>query len=353
MAAKKKNWLLYGANGYTGELIARRAVEKGLKPILAGRSEIKIRALAEELGLPFRIFALDNDLEIQNQIGDCLLVLHCAGPFIETAEPMANACIATGVHYLDITGEIPVYEKLYSLSSKAIAKKVMLLPGVGFDIVPTDCLAVMLKEKLPKAHFLELGFSGFTDISRGTLKSALAQLPYGSKVRRNGKIETVPQLSMKKIVEISGSYAEFFAIPWGDVFTSFISTGIPNIAVYSSFPASQAKILKFLRPTTFFLKNSLILKGIQKLVDFTVSGPDVEKRKSGVVYLWGEAWTEASSKKVSIRMRCAEGYEFTVESALAAVVKIEKGKVQSGFMTPAKVFGSKFVLEIPGTKILS
>ncbi|RHX86225.1 saccharopine dehydrogenase family protein [Leptospira stimsonii] len=353
MAAKKKNWLLYGANGYTGELIARKAVERGAKPILAGRSELKIRALAEELGLSFRIFSLENATEVESQIADCFAVLHCAGPFVETAVPMANACISSGVHYLDITGEIPVYEKLYALSAKAHAKKVMLLPGVGFDIVPTDCLAVMLKEKLPKAHFLELGFSGFTDISRGTLKSALAQMPYGSKVRRNGKIETIPQLSLKKVVEISGSYAEFFAIPWGDVFTAFVSTGIPNITVYSSLPASQAKLLKWLQPTTMLLKSSLILKGMQKLVELTVSGPGDEKRKNGSVLLWGEAWTEASSKKVSIRMRCAEGYEFTIESALAAIAKVEKGKTESGFTTPAKVFGPKFVLEIPGTKILS
>ncbi|EMO10682.1 saccharopine dehydrogenase domain protein [Leptospira borgpetersenii str. Noumea 25] len=281
MAAKRKNWLLYGANGYSGELIARKAVERGQKPILAGRAESKIQPLAEELGLPFRIFSLENSKEVQAQILDCFLVLNCAGPFTETALPMAETCIESGVHYLDITGEISVYETLYSLSSKALAKKVMLLPGVGFDVVPTDCLAVMLKEKLPKAHSLELGFSGFTDISGGTLKSMLAQLPHGSRVRRNGKIETIPQLSLKKVVEISGKYAEFFAIPWGDVFTSFISTGISNITVYSSLPEFQTKILKLLQPTALFLKNSLILKGMQKLVELTVRGPDEEKEKRG------------------------------------------------------------------------
>ncbi|EMO41884.1 saccharopine dehydrogenase family protein [Leptospira noguchii] len=353
MAAKKKNWLLYGANGYTGKLIARKAVERGQTPILAGRSESKIRSVAEELGLPFKIFSLENPKEIQNQISGSSLVLNCAGPFIETAVPMAKACIESRVHYLDITGEIPVFETLYSLSPKALAKNIMLLPGVGFDIVPTDCIAVMLKEKLSKAHFLELGFTGFTDLSRGTLKSALVQLPYGSKIRRNGKIETIPQLSLKKVVEINGHYAEFFAVPWGDVFTSFISTEIPNITVYSSFPELQTKILKLLRPGIFFLKNTTILKGIQKIVEVIASGPDEQKRKKGEVLLWGEVWSEANSKRVSIRMRCTEAYEFTVESALAAVSKVEKKKFHAGFTTPAKVFGSKFVLEIPGTKILS
>ncbi|TGK31011.1 saccharopine dehydrogenase [Leptospira gomenensis] len=353
MAAQKKQWLLYGANGYTGELIAREAVSRGFQPILAGRSEPRVRALAEELGLSFRIFSLEDHDTIRKEIEDCLFVLHCAGPFVETAVPMASACILSGVHYLDITGEIPVYEKLHSLSSQALAKKVMLLPGVGFDIVPTDCLAMMLKEKLPKAHFLELGFSGFTEISRGTLKSALAQLPYGSKVRRNGKMETIPQLSLKKVVEVSGHYAEFFAIPWGDVFTSFFSTGIPNITVYSSFPSSQTKWMKFLQPASVLLKNSLIVKALQKLVEVSVSGPGAETRKNGSVFLWGEAWTEAGSKKVSLRMRCAEGYEFTVESALAAVAKLQKGKVRAGFTTPSQVWGSRFVLEIPGTKLLS
>ncbi|EMY24384.1 saccharopine dehydrogenase domain protein [Leptospira interrogans serovar Australis str. 200703203] len=153
MATKKKNWLLYGANGYTGKLIAKKAVERGQTPILAGRSESKIRFLAEELGLPFRVFSLENPKEIQNQISDSFLVLNCAGPFIETAIPIAKACVESGVHYLDVTGEIPVFEMLYSLSPKALAKNIMLLPGVGFDVVPTDCLAVMLKENFPKPIF--------------------------------------------------------------------------------------------------------------------------------------------------------------------------------------------------------
>src|SRR6266849_1625195 len=142
------NWLIYGANGYTGELIAREAARRGHRPILAGRSADRIVPLARELGCESRAFALD-------RIGDALdgiaLALHCAGPFIRTSAPMVAACLRSGAHYLDITGEIPVFEAIMKRDADAKARGVTLLPGVGFDVVPTDCLAAMLARRMPDA----------------------------------------------------------------------------------------------------------------------------------------------------------------------------------------------------------
>src|SRR4051794_8227576 len=122
-------WMIYGANGYTGELIAREAVRRGHRPILAGRHAGKIEPLANELGCEARVFGLG-----EPQLDDIELVLHCAGPFVHTAMPMVRACLTTGAHYLDITGELGVFEQIFARDGEAKRANVTLLPGVGFDV---------------------------------------------------------------------------------------------------------------------------------------------------------------------------------------------------------------------------
>lgn len=186
------NWLIYGANGYTGELIAREAVRQGLKPTLAGRNKAKVEALAQELGLDYKAFGLDNVDAISEQLQGFKLVMHCAGPFSATSKPMMEACIKAGAHYLDITGEIAVFELAQSLNSQAEKADIVLCPGVGFDVIPTDCVAAALKEALPDATHLALGFDSRTGFSPGTAKTSTEGMAEGGKIRKNGKITTVP-----------------------------------------------------------------------------------------------------------------------------------------------------------------
>lgn len=186
------NWIIYGANGYTGELIAREAVRLGLKPTLAGRNKAKVEALAQELGLGYKAFGLDNVDAVSEQLQGFKLVMHCAGPFSATSKPMMEACIKAGAHYLDITGEISVFELAQSLNSQAEKADVVLCPGVGFDVIPTDCVAAALKEALPDATHLALGFDSKTGLSPGTAKTSTEGMAEGGKIRKNGKITTVP-----------------------------------------------------------------------------------------------------------------------------------------------------------------
>src|SRR5437762_9987666 len=150
-------WLLYGANGYAGELAARRAVEGGERPVLAGRRAEEVGRLAGALGLEHRVFGLDDGAAVEKGLSGMAAVLHCAGPFSRTAMPMAEGCLRARAHYLDITGEIEVFEALAARGEEARQTGVSLLPGVGFDVVPSDCLAAHLHRRLPTATHLALG----------------------------------------------------------------------------------------------------------------------------------------------------------------------------------------------------
>jgi short subunit dehydrogenase-like uncharacterized protein len=336
-------WLLYGANGYTGELIAREAVRRGERPILAGRSAEKVEPLARELGCDWRAFELD-----RIDLSGVQAVLHCAGPFFRTSEPMVRACLAAGVHYLDITGELSVFEAIMARNDEAMQRDVMLLPGVGFDVVPTDCLAAMLKAKMPDAEELWLAFySPRAEVSRGTLKTMIEGIGEGGAVRRDGKIVRVPMAWDVRDIEFSCGTRTAMTIPWGDVSTAYYTTGIPNIRVYNAASPGSIKRLKRLRMLLPIAARWPIRNLLMKYADRR-TGPGEEKRNKGRMYLWGRV--ARGERSITMTMSTPEGYLFTVRSSLDAMERVLQNP-KPGSFTPARAFGADFVNTISGVDV--
>ncbi|MBA3335757.1 MAG: saccharopine dehydrogenase NADP-binding domain-containing protein [Acidobacteria bacterium] len=342
-----KNFLIYGANGYTGELVAREAVRRGLKPILAGRSQNKIEPLAKELNLIFRTFSLEDKKSLEYTLKEVDFVLHCAGPFSLTSQPMVEACLRLGKHYLDITGEIAVFEQMAQRDEAAKKAGIMIMPGVGFDVVPSDCLALHLKNRLPSATVLTLAFYGLGKISHGTQATMLMNIGNGGAIRKNGEITRVPAAYKAREINFGEFSKTAVAIPWGDVSTAFYSTGIPNIEVYTVVPELNLKLLKLSRYIGWLLASKPVQNYLQKQIPS--GGANEEERTQGKTYLWGEV-SDADGNRVSTRMQAPEGYTLTVLTALNIAEKLLEGNFQKGFQTPAKAFGADLILEIEGVK---
>jgi short subunit dehydrogenase-like uncharacterized protein len=340
------NFLIYGANGYTGELIVRYAVERGMKPILAGRNAEKVAALAKQYSLEFRVFSLEETEKLESVLREVSLVLHCAGPFSITSKPMVEACIKTGRHYLDITGEIAVFEAMAELNERAEAANVMVMPGVGFDVVPSDCLALHLKNRLPTATNLTLAFSGLGGISHGTQATMTMNVGNGGAVRRDGKITSVPAAYKIREIDFGEMKTKAVTIPWGDVSTAYYSTGIPNIEVFTVIPEDRLKLLKLSRYVGWLLATSPVQNYLQSKIP--VGGPSDEDRKNGKTLLWGEA-SDDKGNRVEARQQGVEGYTLTALGALNIVQKILDGNFCVGFQTPAKCYGADLILEIEGS----
>jgi short subunit dehydrogenase-like uncharacterized protein len=303
-----KTFLIYGANGYTGELIAREAARRGLKPILSGRSQSKIEPLAKELNLTHRTFSLEDKKSLEYTLKEVDFVIHCAGPFSLTSEPMVEACLRTGKHYLDITGEISVFEAMARRDEAATKAGIMIMPGVGFDVVPSDCLALHLKNQLPSATNLTLAFCGLGGISHGTQATMTMNVGSGA-VRRDGEITRVPAAYRRRAVDFGEFTKTAVTIPWGDVSTAYYSTGIPNIEVYTVLPEANLKMLKLSRYLGWLLKTNLIQSYLQKQIP--EGGPSAEARAAGKTYLWGEV-TDGKGNRAEARLVCPEGYTTTV-----------------------------------------
>jgi short subunit dehydrogenase-like uncharacterized protein len=345
--------LLYGANGYTGRLIARRAAERGLPVVVAGRSARRITRLGAELSLPHRIFPLDDADRVADGLQGASAVLSCAGPFIDTFEPLARACIAAGVHYLDVTGEIDVFEGLAALGDEAAAAGVMLLPGVGFDVVPTDCVAAHLVARLPDAYRLLLGFAGSArGMSRGTARTMVRNLGRPSRVRRGGRIVDVPPGALTRDIDFGRGPRHSVAISWGDVATAWYTTGIPNIEVYR--PASPAllRALRLVGQATALLGSGPVRALAAGIIRLRPEGPDDPALASGRSVVWGRVENDAGAAVEAV-LHGPDGYVLTAEAALLAVAHVLAGDVRPGFQTPAGAYGVELALAVPGVRLES
>ncbi len=340
------DWLLYGANGYTGELIAREAVRRGLRPMLAGRTLAAVAPLARELGLAHRVFALDLPAEVDRGLDGMSVVLHCAGPFARTSRPMVESCLRTRVHYLDITGEIAVFESCAARSTAAREAGIMLLPGTGFDVAPSDCLAAHLKARLPTATHLALGFQVAASISRGTATTMIENIHRGGMVRKDGVLTPVPPGYKTRVIDFGRGPRAAATIPWGDVATAFHSTGIPNVEVYMTAGREARLMMQVARVAGPLLATRPMQRLLKAAVRRSPRGPSADQRASARSSLWGEA-RDANRTMVS-RLLAPESYALTVQTALAAVEKVRAGAAKPGFQTPSLAFGADFILEIDG-----
>ena len=296
----KESFLIYGAYGYTGRLIAELAVERGLKPVLAGRNAALTQQLAEQLGLKSVVFEVSDAAALREALRPVKAVLHCAGPFSETTALMLDACMDTQTHYLDITGEYEVFEYVAGRRAEAERRGIVMIPGVGFDVVPSDCLSAFLKQQLPDATQLELAFVGGS-VSRGTALTVAQNLGKLGAERQNGQLVPVALAQHVREIDFGPFRLLCGSIPWGDISTAYYSTGIPNIRVLMAQPPSQIRFAKMSRHMGWLLQQGWVKRLIQTQIRSKVTGPSEHMRRTGKSFLWGQV-TNAAGRQVTARL---------------------------------------------------
>ncbi len=345
------DWMIYGANGYTGGLIAREAMRRGLAPVLAGRDAAKIREIAKDLSLPSKAFSLDAPRDIAMALSGVGLVLNCAGPFSKTADPLMRACLKARAHYLDITGEVDVLEDAHRLDAEAKSAGVVLCPGVGFDVTPTDCIALMLKTALPEADELALGFESDHHMSPGTAKTLVEGLGKSGKIRRGGRIVDLPVGRGCREVDFGCGRKRATPIPWGDVASAFYTTGISNITVFTPIPSPFLSIARLTNACGFILRSPRVQNWLAELIGKVIKGPGAAMREASRTWVWGEA-KDAAGRSKEIRIVAPNGYSLTVSSSLAIVERLLAEGRPPGCWTPAGLMGKDFILSLPGVSML-
>ncbi|PTB97591.1 hypothetical protein C9994_02170 [Marivirga lumbricoides] len=338
--------LIYGAYGYTGRLIAQQAMKQAVNVHLAGRNEESLRQVATETGFTYTVISLEEDKKLENLLSSYKVVIHCAGPFSETALPMVKACISSKTHYIDITGEVSVFENIYSFDSQAKEAKIALIPGAGFDVVPTDCLAAHMKERMSDATHLEMAFVGEkTGMSRGTAVTMAKNASQGGYIREKGKLKQVPLAYQIKEVDFPHRKQWCMTIPWGDLMTAYYQTEIPNIKVFSGASKKMLKRIRRFRFLKFLLGIAWIQKSVRKKIENSVTGPSQEHLEKGKTYIIATVKNDKGDTKTSTLIT-PEAYQLTSLTALKAGLKlITDNSNNIGYLTPAQAFGKDFILE--------
>jgi short subunit dehydrogenase-like uncharacterized protein len=344
--------MLYGAYGFTGRLIVEQAVKSGLRPVLAGRDEVKLAQLADRYSLDHQVIDLEDQVILTATVANFDLVFHAAGPFVYTARPMIRACLDGQAHYLDITGELPVFDLVFDHQQEAQERRVALISGMGFDVVPSDCLANYVAVQVPGAKELEIAIVTLGNSSGGTAKTFLEMLPQGGRIRRDGHYVALPY--GEKTIRVpmpNGRIYTAAAVPWGDLATGYRSTGIPNITTYLALPRRWIGAMG--RTTSIgaaILSRKSIRKMAQAVAGVTMTGPDENARRTGRSYLWARA-NDGSRNIAEAWLETAEAYQLTAVAAVSAVKKILAGELAaSGALTPAQAFGADFVLELENSR---
>jgi len=294
------------------------------------------------------VFALDDPNAVRHGIDGCGTVLLVAGPFSATSRPMLDACLEKGAHYLDLTGEVGVFEACHARDAEARARNVVVLPGAGFDVVPSDCLAATVKEQLPDATSLELAFSwGGTSVSRGTFETMMEAARDGSYARRHGRIEHEPLFAHQRDVPFRHQRLRGVSIPWGDVSTAYYSTGIPDIVVYVAVPRVVAAMAPVVRAVAPRFARLVAKPSVQRWLDSKRMGPSERARSVQTCHLWARA-SNARGQSVEATLVVPETYRFTQVVTVECVRRVLENKLPPGATTPSRAFGARFVTEFDG-----
>ena len=328
--------VIYGATGYTGRAITRTAVARGLNVTVAGRDANKLRHLAAEFGVAWQALNLqDTEGLIQLFSGACA-VLNVAGPFAETAVPVAQACLTAGVHYLDVSGELPSYRALGELNDQAVARNLLMLPGAAFVVAPSDCLALYLKDKVPNAKRLFLGMSAVDSFSRGTLQAMVRMIARTVVVRRNHRLTGVHVGRLERLFDFGNGARKCAAVSWADVFSAYHSTGIPNIEAYVEADALRAMIYQVHAELAPILRTQPVQSIVAAVTRLWPQTPGNRHEVTRVITATVE---DPSRQSHTASLALPDGYVITPPIAVELAARVLDGDWAPGLRTPAQLYG--------------
>ncbi len=341
--------LLYGATGFTGRSVAQAFSDAGIDVVLSGRNRVKLGELAESLQLPWKATRLDEPEVLDRLVASASMVLNAAGPFAGTCVPLVESCLRVRRHYVDLSGEYPSFSAIERYHPEAIENNVMLMPGAGFVVVPSDCLAVHLKNRMPEARYLRLAFSSVESFSRGTLRAMLNLVARNVVIRRHGSMTTVPVGRLQRCFDFGDGAVRGTAVSWADVITAWHSTGIPNIEVYAESDAWRMFMYQLGALQAPF-QTAGIRRAIDQFAQYWPEGPSAQTQDRATRQIVGEV-TDPGMHTIRARMTLPDGYLITPPIALSICQRVLNRDWHQGFRTPAQVYGVGLLDDLEGVEL--
>jgi short subunit dehydrogenase-like uncharacterized protein len=304
--------------------------------------------MASALSLEWRTACVDDPDGLRSMLTSVSVLMNTAGPFTTTAMPLIDACIDSGAHYLDITGEAGVIEETTRAHDAAVRRGVMLMPAVGFEVVASDCLAAHVARRLPAAMVLRLGFHKSQPSSRGSLRTCIDTNGQGVLVRRHRKLVRVPPGSLVHYFDFGQGPQMSLAVSLGDVSSAYFSTGIPDVEAYLCATLPIWCAITANQYWGWLLSTPSFRALLKTQLELLTADPTAHERNTGWGALVAEA-TDANGRCVRSRLRTGDVYWYTAQSAVAVAEKCLSGEFRPGFQTPSQVYRADFALSFEST----
>ena len=197
---------------------------------------------------------------------------------------------------------------------------------------------------------LILGVHGRGPLSQGTMRTMVEGFLAKGAVRESEVLRLVPIVYRSSVLSFANRKRSCMTVPWGDVSTSFYSTGVPNIRVEFSSKETWIFLLRLLRPLAILWDSNWCKSVLRKYIKTMAKGPDQKQLQTQGCDMVAYA-LRADGSGLRAHLQSVNGYRLTADTALAAIERIESSKLAAGFYTPSKAFGWEFIQNLEGVKL--
>ena len=337
--------MVYGATGFSGAALSGRLAGAGHNLVVAGRHQGRVRGLAQSLGVSQRTFSLNDPADVQGGLAGVEVLINAAGPFQATARALIEGCLRTGTHYLDLSGEWPVFAMAQHLGPAALAAGVMIMPGVGFSIVVSDCLMAQAARQVPEATLLRVAGSQPALMSRGSVRSVLGLIAGSVLVRRDGVLHHLAVGRRRARFNYGGGLRDSIPASLPEVITGQQTTGVANIEVYLEAPMAFDLACRAGAVAAGLLGERALRDTLAPLSAGWPERPSAAAQQrafNSVVVEAVDPWRRVTR----FGMFTGDGYGVTTTTAHAIIEHVLAGQRPPGFQTPAGVYGADFVTDL-------
>ena len=359
--------VVFGATGYTGRLVVESLVERGVRPVLAGRRERPLNQLACTLGgLDVRTADLAEPDSVRALVSEGDVLVTTVGPFERLGDVAADAAASQGAHYLDSTGEVGFVRRLQKRYPAAAsddaaapgdAPRGTMLPAFGYDYVPGILAGSLALERAgDRAETLRVGYfapgAGPTGLSGGTMTTMLEELSKPFLVWRDHRWQKPGRMPRQHTFTVDGAKRNAVMVPGTEiVFLPEAFPEVANIEVFNGWFSAPGPVMKAALPAMAVAGSSSLArkalgKGITALTG-SEGGPSASERaKSSSLAI--AVVTDSRGETVSeVRVAGPNVYTLTGHLLAAGAEHVLKDRSRArGVVGPLQAFGMEGLVEL-------
>ena len=347
MSGREPALVIIGATGYTGRLVAHEAAGSTAPVILAARDPEKLAAIAEQVGIATtQQVDVTDEASLERLIRPGDAVINTAGPFTELGEPVIEACIAAGAHYVDITGEQPFMRAMHhKYHVPALRAEVAVVNAMAFEYALGDCAVAVTAEGLRRPlRSLDVIYAwGGAASSRGTRRTVLRMLGTRGWVRRDGGFYPQAPGSGHRTTRLaSGKKLHAVAFGAGEVVTAPRYLEVDDACgwmVMGSLSARVVPILAPALPVAVPLLRPLLERAVTRKPDPT---PEDRQESGFTIRVELEA---ADDTRRAAEVHGSDPYGITATAAVQGALRAMNPEAPAGVLAPSQLVDPRSFLD--------